>query len=205
MKTALITIGIATVYAFATTIPNNSGVKINLDEEELQNACVCYDARSIYNKYYHASDEGKDFIKRHEGLKLDAYQIKGEKYKTIGYGHYMNDGMIYESITLEEAEMLFEEDIMEAEESINRLLKPFECEFSQGFVDGMVSLVYNCGERGVKTSTFYKRLKKCRISNDEMLEKDLNYALSAVKTLRTTHKGHKRRRAQEFKMMIEKD
>ena len=99
-----------------------------------------------------------------------------------------------------------ESDIKKIEASVNRLLSKTNPEFkyTQGFIDGLASLVYNCGEYGVSTTEFYKRLLKCRIDNSEnnINENDLNFTLAAVKTSKVFCKGHKIRRQKEYDLMI---
>ena len=73
---------------------------------------------------------------------------------------------------------------------------------SQGFVDGIGSLIYNCGEEGVRNTRFFSRLKKCRYDESgNILKKDLEYALAVVKETNITMSGHKPRRAAEYDIM----
>lgn len=154
------------------------------------------------NKKYKISENGKNFIKNYEKLKLKAYKIKGEKYMTIGWGHYMMDGKQYTVISKSQAEDIFEDDIDKTEESMQRLLGDIDYNFSQGFIDGIGSLIFNCGESGVKNSEFYKRLKNCRIKNNKINDKDLKFTIASVKNMNILFEGHKQRRYEEHLQML---
>lgn len=155
---------------------------------------------------YTVSNNGKNFIKEHESLKLTAYNDPSPTKRSIGWGHQIQPGENYTVITKEQADRIFEQDIKRIEASLNRLLKKTNPNFkySQGFIDGMASLIYNCGEYGVSTTVFYQRLLKCRLDNseDSINESDLRFTLAAVKTSKIFCEGHKIRRANEYKLMI---
>ena len=150
---------------------------------------------------YSMSTKGMSFTKKYEKCCLNAY-CDGDGY-TIGWGHHLLKGESYRKISQSKADELFRKDIVKTNVSINRLLKKFEgkVKFSQGFINGLGDLIYNCGEGGVKSSTFYKRLTRCRISNGKFNKSDIEFALSAVKTCRVSAKGHIERRLQTYKMM----
>ena len=153
-------------------------------------------------KEYIISDEGIEFIKKYEKCVLTAYPDANGW--SIGYGHHGAD--VYEGMTItkNEADEYFRKDIQKFKKCVKRLLDalPYEYEFSQGFIDGLYSLVYNCGEKGVMNSTFYQRLLKCRVSNGIMNESDFNYTIAGVKESRISAPGHIRRRYAEHLMML---
>lgn len=155
---------------------------------------------------YSISEEGKAFIKSHESLKLVAYDDPTPQKRSIGWGHQIQPGENYTKISEAKANELFDNDIKKIEAAVNRLLKKTNPNFkyTQGFIDGMCSLVYNCGEYGVSTTDFYKRLLKCRIDNseDNIREDDLNFTLAAVKTSKVFCEGHKVRRMNEYELMM---
>lgn len=99
------------------------------------------------------SQQGIDFIKRHEALRLHAYKDAVGVW-TIGYGHTSTakQGMI---ITEAEAETLLKQDLKIAEDEINRHLLPLR----QHQFDAVVSFVFNVGVGSFKRSTLLKRLK----------------------------------------------
>ena len=156
---------------------------------------------------YSISDSGKQFIKDHEKLRLKAYNDPSPTKRSIGWGHQIKKGENYKEITEQKANEIFEDDIELVNASINRLLKKTNPNFkyTQNFIDGLGSLIFNCGEYGVSTTDFYKRLLKCRADNseDNINESDLHFTLAAVKTSKVFCEGHKIRRMNEYNLMIE--
>lgn len=150
---------------------------------------------------YSMSMQGHNFTKKYENCVLNRYW-DGNGY-SIGYGHHFTKGENYRKISKVKANELFRKDIQKTNKSINRLLKKFEgkVKFKQGFINGLGDLIYNCGEGGVKRSTFYKRLMNCRIKNGRINKKDFDYALSAVKSCKVTQRGHIKRRHECYEMM----
>ena len=99
------------------------------------------------------SQQGIDFIKRHEALRLHAYKDAVGVW-TIGYGHTLTakEGMV---ITEAEAERLLKHDLRVAENEINRHLLPLK----QHQFDSLTSFVFNIGIGAFRKSTLLKRLK----------------------------------------------
>ena len=164
--------------------------------------CLIFGSIYSYSKNYSISKDGIEMIKDFEKCHLTAYPDAGGW--SIGYGHHTKDVTEGMKITKKQADKYFEEDIKKFTASVNRLIKnlPYEYEFSQGFIDGLFSLVYNCGEGGVKKSVFYQRLLKCRVTNGVMNESDFNFTVAGVKSSRITCKGHIDRRYKEHLMML---
>jgi lysozyme len=108
------------------------------------------------------SNEGLDAIKRHEGLRLNAYPDPGSKDGkpvTIGYGSTRRmDGSPWnlgDTITEPEAAELLRRDLSHAEATvINAVKVPIE----QQQFDALVSLAYNIGATAFKNSTLVKKL-----------------------------------------------
>ena len=156
---------------------------------------------------YSISEIGKEHIKDYESLRLKPYYVGKNTRPSIGYGHQILDNEKYTTITKAEAEAIFDKDIEKTNASINRLLKNLnkKFKFSQGFIDGLGSLIYNCGEYGITQTEFYQRLNNCRYDNSvesNINQSDYNYTIAAVKNTKVTHAGHKPRRLAEYKMMI---
>lgn len=92
------------------------------------------------------SQRGIDFIKKWEGFSPVAIRLSGEKYYTIGYGHYGSDVKAGQVISHEGAENLLKTDLekfcMWVNDSCSRLsrFKPNQNQF-----DALVSFTYNCG------------------------------------------------------------
>ena len=192
-------------------IPNKEQQKIQNNTESIETNKIDSIINQVveieFAKYpYKVSIEGKRFIKSHESLKLEAYDDPSPEKQSIGWGHQIQPGENYTVITKEQADRIFEQDIKKIEASVNRLLKRTNPNFkyTQGFIDGMASLIYNCGEYGVSTTDFYQRLLKCRLDNseDSINESDLNFTLAAVKTSKVFCEGHRIRRINEYNMMI---
>lgn len=152
---------------------------------------------------YKISEEGKQFIIKYEKCHLTSYKDLGGGY-TIGYGHHNKDVKPNMTISQKQADKLFEEDIIETEEYARYLINqlPYKYEFSQEFFDGLCDLIYNAGIGAVQNSIFYKRLQKCRIINGDMHIQDYEFTIAAVKNLNAPYKGHKIRRQECYKNMI---
>lgn len=149
---------------------------------------------------YQISAKGKAFIKSYEKCVLNAYNDPDPKRRSIGWGHQLRPHERHiTKITKKQADKFFDEDIEWVNASVNRILANAKFKPTQGFVDGLASLVYNCGEAGVKQSTFYQRLLKCRPGN----QNDLNFTIAAVKTCRVSSPGHVKRRYDEHRMMLD--
>ena len=102
------------------------------------------------------SENGINFIKYFEGCSLKAYKNKGEKYYTIGYGHYGDDVYCGQTITQEQAENMLINDIKTdyvpyIEKYKNDGIINFE--LTQNMIDALTSFAYNngVGEGGLKT------------------------------------------------------
>ena len=84
---------------------------------------------------------------------LKAYKCPAGKL-TIGYGH-TSGVKENDIITLEEAEQLFQKDLVIFENSINRLVL---VALTQNQYDSLVSFVFNIGEGKFKKSTLLRKL-----------------------------------------------
>lgn len=100
-----------------------------------------------------ASPDAYELIKKHEGLRLQAYRCPAGVL-TIGYGHTngVSEGM---SITKEEAERLLSQDIAVAEAAINK----YNLALNQNQFDALVSFVFNVGAGNFSRSTMLCKLK----------------------------------------------
>lgn len=156
---------------------------------------------------YKLSKVGKDFIKSQETCVLHAYNDPDPKRRSVGWGHQIRPGESLEHITQKKADELFEKDIEWVNDAINRLIKQHDRRFiySQGFIDGLGSLIYNCGERGVTLTEFWNRWSRCRYDKNtsgNINQNDLNFTIAAVKNSRISAKGHIERRYDEHKLML---
>jgi lysozyme len=81
------------------------------------------------------------FIKGYEACRLEPYLDAGGKW-TIGWGHLMQESDPHVSITQEEADSLFELDLMRFEEGVTGLVTT---DLRQHEFDALVSFAFNCG------------------------------------------------------------
>ncbi len=102
--------------------------------------------------------EGLEELRRHEGLRLEAYPDPGSGgYPwTIGYGHTrgVKKG---DTISREQAEHFLLQDVAEAEEAIERLV---QVPLSAGQMDALVSFVFNLGAGAFERSTLLTKLRR---------------------------------------------
>lgn len=98
------------------------------------------------------------------GCKLEAYKLSGEKYYTIGYGHYGADVKPGQRITQEEAEKMLIEDLKGFTQSVVK-----QCNYlklNQNEFDALVSFTYNCGSGNLQKLTANKTRNKEQIANN---------------------------------------
>lgn len=96
--------------------------------------------------------QGKELIKRYEGLRLEAYRCPAGVW-TIGWGHTkgVKAGMV---IDLAEAERLLLEDLAVAERCVNA----DDCTLTQNRFDALVSFAFNVGTANYRKSTLRKKV-----------------------------------------------
>jgi lysozyme len=113
-----------------------------------------------------------DFIRGEEGVNgepvLKAYKKSGDVW-TIGYGHTTGDvppnvtkGMV---ITKDVADKIMYADLTHSANCIRRIFKQWEgkgidVKITQSMFDALVSLTFNAGCTGIRTSDFIQSLKK---------------------------------------------
>lgn len=123
------------------------------------------------------SDAGLAAIKRHEGLRLAAYQDVAGVW-TIGYGttYYRNGDKVRpgDAITADEAEALLRDQLEDYADSVRTLV---QVPLSQAQFDALVSWTYNLGAGALRDSTMLKKLNAG------------DYAGAADEMLRWVHAG----------------
>ncbi len=105
------------------------------------------------------SKSGLDLIKEFEGLELRSY-VCPAGYKTIGYGHKLLPFEIKAfscGITEETAHYLLLDDVVKAENAVNRLISVW---LHQNQFDALVSWTFNLGFGNLRTSEMRELLNK---------------------------------------------
>ena len=195
--------------SFEETITSIMENGINNDAYKLSNKSnsnlIAYNDAQI-------SNDGANLIKNFESCRLAAYKLKGESRYTIGYGHVIYPGdNTPMKITKSQAEKILNNDLKKYNICLQDMLGELDHRFryTQSFIDGLGSLVYNCGPDGVKKTIFWKRMKQCRFdkSTNNINTDDLKFAIAAVRTANISsryRKGHTYRRKVETRVMIKK-
>lgn len=101
------------------------------------------------------SKNGIDFIKRFEGLRLEAY-LCSAGVASVGYGHTLGvkPG---DKITQAQADAFLREDLEPCERAVSDLVK---VPLSQGQHDSLVSFIFNLGRGAFASSTLLKWLNR---------------------------------------------
>lgn len=111
------------------------------------------------------SENGKNLIKSFEGCSLKSYKvIEGEKYYTIGYGHYGADVLPNMVITQSQADKYFNEDIKVYVNAVNNF--KFSFTPNQNQFDSLVSFCYNLG---INILNDFTGLSANQIANEMLL------------------------------------
>ncbi|EDV0638068.1 lysozyme [Salmonella enterica subsp. enterica] len=101
------------------------------------------------------SDNGRAFIRAHEGVKLAAYQDGGGVW-TIGYGHTRGVKQ-RQVINHEQADEFLDSDLHQVESCISeRVTVPL----NQNQFDALGSFVFNVGRQAFSDSTLLKKLNE---------------------------------------------
>lgn len=121
------------------------------------------------NEQLSLSDEGLDFLARHEGCKLNSYN-DSQGHCTVGIGHLLHQGKcngapseaaFKDGILRDNAVELFRDDIASREDAITNALK---IQINQYQYDALVSFVFNIGIGGFLNSGVLTELNKSNYS-----------------------------------------
>lgn len=94
------------------------------------------------------SDKGVEFLKKHEGVRLNAYKLPGEKYYSIGFAHSFDSSITANTVwTMAQAEAALRVDLQKYEKYVNELVP---IPLTQSQFDSLVSYTYNRGKGGLK-------------------------------------------------------
>ncbi len=100
------------------------------------------------------TDHGLNFIKQWEGFRPAPYD-DGAGFMTIGYGHKIQPGEKFTTITEGEALQILAEDTAWAQAAVNAYVK---VPITQSMFDALVSLVFNWGSGNFLSSTHLQKL-----------------------------------------------
>lgn len=110
------------------------------------------------------SRQGRDFIKRWEGVRLKAYRCSANVL-TVGVGHTaaMGDPIPFEGMTIsaEEADIILARDLAAIEQQVQSAIK---VNVNQRQFDTLVSFVFNVGIAAFRKSTLLKKLNASQYS-----------------------------------------
>jgi lysozyme len=96
-------------------------------------------------------------IKEWEQLRLVAYKPTPNDRWTIGWGHAGPNVRPGDTISVEQAQVLFDSDVKWAVDAVNRYVK---VRLNQNQFDALVSFTFNVGEGAFKNSTLLRKLNK---------------------------------------------
>lgn len=174
-------------------------MKIIITENQLKRLIIESDNRSDGTKLI-ASQNFWDWLRWHEGSLtekgeplLKAYKDTGGVW-TIGYGHTGEEAYKGNVISKSRANELFIEDVNEAAKCVKRFLNSWKKKNHEGYklklneYESLISLVFNSGCEGVRTSDFIQKLKKGEYDD----------AAQLIKTYKS--KGLKNRRNVEYEL-----
>lgn len=101
------------------------------------------------------SNNGREFIRAREGVKLAAYQDGGGVW-TIGYGHTrgVKQGQV---INHEQADEFLADDLQQVESCISERVT---VALNQNQFDALASFVFNVGRQAFSDSTLLKKLNE---------------------------------------------
>ena len=99
------------------------------------------------------NQNGLDLVKSFEGIYTDAYLCPAG-IPTIGYGHIANVE-IGQSITLQEAENMLQEDLQQFAIAVDKAIK---VELNDNQFSALVSFAFNCGASNLRASTLCRKL-----------------------------------------------
>jgi lysozyme len=101
------------------------------------------------------SDEGLNFIKRHEGFRGEIY-LDSAGRPHIGYGHLIQPGENFDKgITEQQATALLAQDVKAAVTVVNSSLR---VKVSQTQFDALVSFTFNLGAKNFRGSSLLKNI-----------------------------------------------
>lgn len=99
---------------------------------------------------------GIELIKKFEGLRLKKYRCPAG-YWTIGYGHCLKPDESFETITIDDAEYLLQEDLKLYTANVTKLITS---KINNNQFSALISFAYNVGCGNFSKSTLLKKVNK---------------------------------------------
>lgn len=142
-----------------------------------------------------ASNNLVNFLKNFEAFHATKYKDQGGKW-TIGYGHLIQSGESFGTLTEAQASALLKKDLSSAVTAVNSLCKSSNVRLTQSQFDSLVSFAFNCGNSALKGSTLWKDIA-AGVRTASTIEKDF---MMWVKVNGQTSRGLQNRRYSEARM-----
>lgn len=93
------------------------------------------------------SQNGIEFLKKHEGVRYKAYRLKGEQYYTIGVGHTYDLSITANTVwTDKQVDDALKKDLAKFEKYVEQYVK---IPLNQNQFDALVSYTFNRGKGGI--------------------------------------------------------
>lgn len=93
------------------------------------------------------SQNGINFLKKHEGVRYKAYRLKGEQYYTIGVGHTYDPEIVATTVwTEKQVDDALRKDLAKFEKLVDKYVK---IPLNQNMYDALVSYTFNRGKGGI--------------------------------------------------------
>lgn len=108
----------------------------------------------------HVNRAGLRLIKRFEGFRADAYKpVPGERWWTIGFGHYGPDVKPGSHITREQGEEILKRDLFKFEQAVSRLVTT---RINDNRFAALVAFAFNVGVGAFENSTLLRLVNRRR-------------------------------------------
>lgn len=141
------------------------------------------------------SYEGREFIKKEEGVKYKAY-LDSAGVPTIGVGH-TRKVVMGQAASEHQVDVWLEEDLTEAEQAVNNYV---HVPLNQNMFDALVSLTFNIGGNAFRESTLLRLLNEGLYKDAS--EQFLVWNKVTVKGKKEESKGLAGRRERERKLFL---
>lgn len=129
------------------------------------------------------SENGLNFIKRHEGYQEKSYRNKNEKYYTVGYGHYGPDVMANTTYSEAQCSAFLQNDITSKSKDVNKIYDS-DKGMTQNMFDAMTSFAYNHGN--ISNTELGKLIKNNPNDNAIIKKWQSSYTVNGILSKRRT-------------------